>query len=53
MIGAGNVDLLKIVRTALVDAGGVASLLATSEACVVEASEEDEPAGELDGGMDV
>jgi hypothetical protein len=36
-----------------VDAGGVAGLLATSEACVVEAFEEDELAGELDGGMDV
>ena len=32
MIKAGIVDPLKVVRTALVDASGVASLLTTSEA---------------------
>ncbi|PCH39724.1 chaperonin GroL [Wolfiporia cocos MD-104 SS10] len=41
MIKAGIVDPLKVVRTALVDAAGVASLLTTSEACVVEAEEKD------------
>ena len=52
MIQAGIVDPLKVVRTALVDASGVASLLTTSEACVVEA-EEDKPApgGGGMGGM--
>ncbi|KAI5981508.1 chaperonin GroL [Pisolithus marmoratus] len=49
MIKAGIVDPLKVVRTALVDASGVASLLTTSEACVVEA-EEEKPAGPP-GGM--
>ncbi|KAL4071939.1 chaperonin GroL [Scleroderma citrinum] len=50
MIKAGIVDPLKVVRTALVDASGVASLLTTSEACVVEA-EEEKPAGPMGGGM--
>ncbi|KIK92160.1 hypothetical protein PAXRUDRAFT_830223 [Paxillus rubicundulus Ve08.2h10] len=48
MIKAGIVDPLKVVRTALVDAAGVASLLTTSEACVVDA-EEEKPAAA--GGM--
>jgi chaperonin GroEL len=53
MIKAGIVDPLKVVRTALVDAAGVASLLTTSEACIVEADEE-KPApgpGGMGGGM--
>ena len=55
MIKAGIVDPLE-VRTALVDASGVASLLTTSEACVVDALE-DKPAvgggmGDGMGGMD-
>jgi chaperonin GroEL len=40
MVAEGIVDPLKVVRTALVDAAGVASLLTTSEACVVDAPEE-------------
>jgi chaperonin GroEL len=53
MIKAGIVDLLKVVRTALVDASGVASLLTTSEACVVDSPEEDKPASGvgMGGGM--
>ncbi|CAL1713839.1 unnamed protein product [Somion occarium] len=51
MIKAGIVDPLKVVRTALVDAAGVASLLTTSEACVVEAPEENKPAPGMGGGM--
>jgi chaperonin GroEL len=51
MIKAGIVDPLKVVRTALVDAAGVASLLTTSEACVVEAPEEKAPAPAMGGGM--
>ncbi|KAK8869703.1 heat shock protein 60, mitochondrial [Kwoniella newhampshirensis] len=49
MIGAGILDPLKVVRTALVDASGVASLLTTSEACVVDAEEKTPPPGM--GGM--
>jgi hypothetical protein len=41
------VDPLKVARAAPVDASGVASLLTTSEACVMDAPEE-EKAG--DGG---
>jgi chaperonin GroEL len=37
------------VRTALVDASGVASLLTTSECCVVDAEEKTPPPGM--GGM--
>lgn len=49
MIKAGIVDPLKVVRTALVDASGVASLLTTSECCIVEAEEKEKPA--MGGGM--
>ncbi|KAF6746437.1 chaperonin Cpn60/TCP-1 family [Ephemerocybe angulata] len=56
MVASGIVDPLKVVRTALVDAAGVASLLTTSEACVVEAAEEEGsggkgPMGGMGGGM--
>lgn len=34
---AGIIDPVKVVRTALTDAAGVASLLTTSEAIIVEA----------------
>jgi chaperonin GroEL len=50
MIKAGIVDPLKVVRTALVDASGVASLLTTSEVCVVESEEEKGPGGGMGGG---
>ncbi|KAG8526185.1 chaperonin [Bacidia gigantensis] len=51
MIAAGIVDPLKVVRTALVDASGVASLLGTTEVAVVEAPEEKAPpAGGMGGG---
>ncbi|KKZ61454.1 chaperonin GroEL [[Emmonsia] crescens] len=51
MIAAGIVDPLKVVRTALVDASGVASLLGTTEVAIVEAPEEKGPAGPPGGGM--
>jgi chaperonin GroEL len=52
MIAAGILDPLKVVRTALVDASGVASLLTTSECCVVDAEEKGPPAGMgMGGGM--
>ncbi|EER40487.1 hsp60-like protein [Histoplasma ohiense] len=50
MIASGIVDPLKVVRTALVDASGVASLLGTTEVAIVEAPEEKGPAGPP-GGM--
>jgi chaperonin GroEL len=43
LIKAGIIVPLKVVRTALMDASGVASLLTTSEACVVDVLEEDKP----------
>jgi chaperonin GroEL len=56
MLAAGIVDPLKVVRTALVDASGVASLLGTTEVAVVEAPEEKTPPvgggmGGMGGGM--
>jgi len=53
MIKAGIVDPLKVVRTALVDASGVASLLGTTEVAIVEAPEDRPamPAGGMGGGM--
>ncbi|KAH8078412.1 chaperonin GroL [Cristinia sonorae] len=50
MVKAGIVDPLKVVRTALVDAAGVASLLTTSEACVVEVEDEKKDGPPM-GGM--
>lgn len=55
MISAGILDPFKVVRTALVDASGVASLLGTTEVAIVEAPEEKSagPAGMggMGGGM--
>lgn len=51
MIAAGILDPLKVVRTALVDAAGVASLLTTSECCVVDAEEKGPAGGMGMGGM--
>ena len=49
MIATGIVDPFKVVRTGLVDASGVASLLGTTEVAIIEAPE-DKPAGPP-GGM--
>ncbi|KAI5302128.1 chaperonin, partial [Ascosphaera pollenicola] len=49
MIAAGIVDPLKVVRTSLVDASGVASLLGTTEVAIVEAPEEKAPAPPMGG----
>lgn len=51
MIKAGIVDPLKVVRTGLVDASGVASLLGTTEVAIVEAPEEKPAAPAGMGGM--
>lgn len=55
MYKAGIVDPTKVVRTALVDAAGVASLLITAEAVLTEVPAEKNsggmPAGGMGGGM--
>lgn len=48
MIASGIIDPFKVVRTGLVDASGVASLLATTECAIVDAPE---PAAAPGGGM--
>lgn len=52
MLEAGIIDPTKVVRTALLDASGVASLLTTAEAVVVELPKEEKemPMG-MGGGM--
>ena len=51
MVSTGIIDPLKVVRTALVDAASVSSLMMTSECVIVDAPEE-KPAGAPDmGGM--
>lgn len=44
MIKAGIIDPTKVVRTALVDASGVASLMTTTEVMIVEAPQKNAPA---------
>eukprot|EP00252_Welwitschia_mirabilis_P001251 TRINITY_DN11144_c0_g1_i1.p1 TRINITY_DN11144_c0_g1~~TRINITY_DN11144_c0_g1_i1.p1 ORF type:complete len:573 (+),score=149.56 TRINITY_DN11144_c0_g1_i1:227-1945(+) len=50
MVKSGIIDPLKVIRTALVDAASVSSLLTTTEAVVVEVPK-DEKAGPAMGGM--
>jgi len=50
MIAAGILDPFKVVRTALTDASGVASLLGTTEVAIVEAPEEKGPPAGMGGG---
>eukprot|EP01026_Neomeris_dumetosa_P072829 TRINITY_DN74349_c0_g1_i5.p1 TRINITY_DN74349_c0_g1~~TRINITY_DN74349_c0_g1_i5.p1 ORF type:complete len:451 (+),score=112.24 TRINITY_DN74349_c0_g1_i5:116-1354(+) len=51
MFTAGIIDPLKVVRTSLVDAASVASLITTSEALIVEKPEEKSGGGMPGGGM--
>jgi chaperonin GroEL len=51
MIKAGIIDPVKVVRTALVDASGVASLLTTTEVIICDAKVKDAPAMPGMGGM--
>jgi chaperonin GroEL len=53
MVKAGVIDPIKVVRTALMDAASVASLLTTAEAIIVEAPKPETPmpAGGMGGGM--
>lgn len=51
-MSAGIIDPTKVVRTALQDAAGVASLLTTAEVVVIEIPKEDKGmAGGVPGGM--
>merc|ERR1719292_101579 len=50
MIASGIIDPAKVVRTALTDAAGVASLLCTAE-CVITDIPKEEPAMPAGGGM--
>ena len=51
MIAAGIIDPFKVVKNGLVDASGVASLLATTECAVVDAPQPKGPAAPPAGGM--
>ncbi|KAM3231143.1 hypothetical protein ACQJBY_061355 [Aegilops geniculata] len=50
MVKAGIIDPLKVIRTALVDAASVSSLMTTTEAIIVEIPKEDRAAPAMGGG---
>merc|ERR1711972_1273891 len=52
MIEAGIIDPTKVIKQALLDASGVASLLTTAE-CVITEKVEEGGAGGMPGGMGV
>ncbi|KAL4297073.1 hypothetical protein GQ457_12G001660 [Hibiscus cannabinus] len=52
MVKAGIVDPLKVIRTALVDAASVSSLMTTTEAVVVELPKDEKDVLAMPGGMD-
>ncbi len=54
MIKAGVIDPVKVVKTALLDAASVASLLTTAECVITDAPEDKKPAPPMGGmgGMD-
>merc|ERR1719392_22177 len=51
MVAEGIIDPTKVVRSALVDAASVASLMTTTEAMVVDLPKKEEPAPPGGGGM--
>ncbi|KAJ8639093.1 hypothetical protein MRB53_015787 [Persea americana] len=51
MVKAGIIDPLKVIRTALVDAASVSSLMTTTEAVVVELPKDEKEAPAMGGGM--
>ncbi|KAG1354807.1 Chaperonin CPN60-2, mitochondrial [Cocos nucifera] len=51
MVKAGIIDPLKVIRTALVDAASVSSLMTTTEAVVVELPKEEKDVPAMGGGM--
>ncbi|CAJ2639542.1 unnamed protein product [Trifolium pratense] len=52
MIKSGIIDPLKVIRTALVDAASVSSLMTTTEAVVSELPKDDKDGPAIPGGMD-
>ncbi|OIT34961.1 PREDICTED: chaperonin CPN60-2, mitochondrial-like [Nicotiana attenuata] len=50
MVKSGIIDPLKVIRTALVDAASVSSLLTTTEAVVVELPKDETPSPPMPGG---
>ncbi|KAE8789435.1 Chaperonin CPN60-2, mitochondrial [Hordeum vulgare] len=50
MVKAGIIDPLKVIRTALVDAASVSSLMTTTEAIIVEIPKEEKSAPAMGGG---
>ncbi|KAL7105668.1 hypothetical protein ACP275_07G058300 [Erythranthe tilingii] len=50
MVKAGIIDPLKVIRTALVDAASVSSLMTTTEAIVVEQPSSDKAGPQMGGG---
>ncbi|KAL3620080.1 hypothetical protein CASFOL_034992 [Castilleja foliolosa] len=52
MVKSGIIDPLKVIRTALVDAASVSSLMTTTEAIVVEQAKEDKAGPPMGGDMD-
>ncbi|CAM0870699.1 unnamed protein product [Alopecurus aequalis] len=50
MVKAGIIDPLKVIRTALVDAASVSSLMTTTEAIIVESPKEEKAAPAMGGG---
>ncbi|XP_058770198.1 chaperonin CPN60-2, mitochondrial [Vicia villosa] len=51
MVKSGIIDPLKVIRTALVDAASVSSLMTTTEAIVSELPKEDKDSPAMPGGM--
>ncbi|XP_078173582.1 heat shock protein 60 isoform X2 [Carex rostrata] len=51
MVKAGIIDPLKVIRTALVDAASVSSLMTTTEAVVVELPKDEKDGPPMGGGM--
>ncbi|CBI33329.3 hypothetical protein VitviT2T_006879 [Vitis vinifera] len=51
MVKAGIIDPLKVIRTALVDAASVSSLMTTTEAVVVELPKDEKEVPAMGGGM--
>ncbi|PHU18258.1 Chaperonin CPN60-2, mitochondrial [Capsicum chinense] len=50
MVKAGIIDPLKVIRTALVDAASVSSLLTTTEAVIVELPKDEKASPPMPGG---
>lgn len=51
LLKRGVIDPTKVVRTALIDSAGVASLMITTEATIVDIKEDGGPGGPPGGGM--